>query len=297
MFHGSMVALVTPFNEEGKPCLTTLASLVEFHIENGTQAIIAAGTTGEAATMRPEERLKAIQTVVEVAKGRIAVIAGTAMAGTLDTIELTQKSMALGADAALIMTPAYIKPTQEGLYAHFSEIAKKNALPIILYNVPGRTACDLLPETAAKLSHYSNIIGIKESSGKVSRTQEIIASCGDKLDIYSGEDDLTFELMKQGAKGVISVAANVVPATMQAFCLAALNHDWEQAHLYHEKLYPLFKGLFWQSNPIPVKWALAYLGKIHNRLRLPLTPLSTDLADKLGRIVDECVANEQKLKG
>ena len=287
MFHGSMVALVTPFNEQGQLCVKTLESLIEFHIEQGTTAIVAAGTTGEAATLSIEEKLRVIEYTVKVASNRIAVIAGTALAATSHTIDLTQKAMDLGADAALIMTPAYIKPTQAGLVEHFSAIAKAAHLPIILYNVPGRTACDLLPETIETLSRISNIIGAKEASGSIERTQEIVQRCGSSLDVYSGEDALTFALMKEGAKGVISVATNVAPKQMQAMCKAALAGDWQQAKQYHQALLPLFDALFWQSNPIPVKWALAHMNLVDTGvLRLPLTSLSPEYHSKLAEIIN-----------
>lgn len=273
MFRGSMVALVTPFSE-GKVELMQLRDLVEFHISAGTRAIVAAGTTGEAGTLTSEEKLLVIKTVIEQAGERIPVIAGTAMNATADCIELTKSAMNYGAAAALIMTPAYIKPTQEGLYTHYSQIAASVAIPIILYNVPNRTACDLLPETVARLATISNIVGIKEATGQMTRLQHLLQLCEEAIDIYSGDDATAVDWLLAGAKGVISVTANVAARQMAKLCDAALDNQHETCLKLNEQLMPLHQLLFSEANPIPVKWALHKMGLINNELRLPLTPLS-----------------------
>ncbi|GGI89346.1 4-hydroxy-tetrahydrodipicolinate synthase [Legionella impletisoli] len=273
MFKGSMVALVTPFKDD-QVDVETLRELVEFHIDAGTHALVAAGTTGESGTLNHDEKLLVIKTVVEQARERIPVIAGTAMNATKACLQLTVDAMELGVDAALIMTPAYIKPTQEGLYQHYHYIAERAALPIILYNVPSRTASDLLPETVARLSEISNIIGIKEATGKLERLQAILERCDNRLDVYSGDDPTAAQWLLSGAKGVISVTANVAPKLMAKLCDAA--HDGEKAQCLriNEQLMPLHEQLFLESNPIPTKWALNKMGLIGDEIRLPLTPLS-----------------------
>ena len=273
MFSGSIVALVTPMSED-KIDIPQLRDLVEFHIDSGTHAIVAAGTTGEAGTLSHEEKLLVIKTVLDQARERIPVIAGTAANATRDCIDLTRQAMEYGAHAALIMTPAYIKPTQEGLYRHYSLIAQAAAIPIILYNVPGRTACDMLPETVARLAKISNIIGIKEATGQMPRLQQILRDCEGSLDVYSGDDETSASWMMAGAKGVISVTANVAPRLMAKMCQFALDNEPAECLRVHEKLLPLYQSLFVEANPIPAKWALSQMGKINNELRLPLTPLS-----------------------
>lgn len=273
MFRGSIVALVTPFQDD-KVDIPRLKELVEFHISEGTHAIVAAGTTGESGTLSHQEKMLVIKTVIEQARERVPVIAGTAMNATKDCIHLTQEAMECGAHAALIMTPAYIKPTQEGLYKHYSAIAHSVGMPIILYNVPGRTACDLLPETVAQLAKISNIIGIKEATGQISRLQQIQAASGGTLDIYSGDDLSACEWMLEGAKGVISVTANAAPRLMAQMCDAALDGNTTECLRINERLAPLHDVLFVEANPIPVKWALYKMGLINNELRLPLTSLS-----------------------
>ncbi|KTC65543.1 dihydrodipicolinate synthase (plasmid) [Legionella adelaidensis] len=272
MFRGSIVALVTPFHN-GAVDVPRLRELVEFHINAGTHAIVAAGTTGESGTLTYEEKLLVIKTVVDQAKERIPVIAGTAANATAACIELTKKAMECGVHAVLIMTPAYIKPTQEGLFQHYNAIAHAVPVPIILYNVPGRTACDLLPETVARLSHISNIIGIKEATGKEERLNQLLSLCP-TVDIYSGDDPTAAEWMLKGAKGVISVTANVVPKQMAKMCDAAMDGNKESCLSINEEIMPLHQLLFVESNPIPVKWAMHRLGLISNEIRLPLTILS-----------------------
>lgn len=284
MFRGSMVALVTPMaNDEVD--VPRLRELVEFHVESGTNAIVAAGTTGEAGTLNTQEKLLVIKTVIDTVRERLPVIAGTAANATRDCIELTRQAMECGAHAALIMTPAYIKPTQEGLYRHYSLIAQAVPMPIILYNVPGRTACDLLPETVARLARVSNIIGIKEATGQMARLQQLLRDCEGNLDIYSGDDETAALWMLSGAKGVISVTANVAPLLMAKLCEYALDMQQTECLKLHEKLLPLHQQIFVESNPIPAKWILSQMGKINNELRLPLTPLSQQYEAQLDAVM------------
>lgn len=284
MFRGSIVALVTPMTDD-KVDVGRLRELVEFHIQAGTQAIVAAGTTGEAGTLTHEEKLLVIKTVIAATRERVPVIAGTAANATLECIELTQQAMSYGAHAALIMTPAYIKPTQEGLYQHYSAIAHAVAIPIILYNVPQRTACDLLPETVARLSHLSNIIGIKEATGQIERLQQLLKDAEGRLDIYSGDDITAAQWMLHGAKGVISVTANVAPKQMVELCNATLHGDKANGLRINEALMPLHQALFLESNPIPTKWALHRMGLISHEIRLPLTHLSKEYQQPLDNVL------------
>ncbi len=274
MFHGSMVALVTPMHEDGSVDDGALARLVEFHIENGTDAIVAVGTSGESATLDPEEHCALVRRVVGLVHGRVPVIAGTGANSTTEAIELTRCAMEAGADACLLVTPYYNKPTQEGLYRHHKAIAEAVAIPQILYNVPGRTSVDMLPETVERLASVSNIVGIKDATGNLERGRELIARCGDRMDILSGDDATAMELILAGGKGDISVTANVAPRAMHEMCAAALAGDRERATAINETLMPLHKNLFVESNPIPVKWALYEMGLIPPGIRLPLTPLA-----------------------
>jgi len=274
MFHGSMVAIVTPMRVDGLVDYEVLRRLVEFHIEQGTNAIIAVGTTGESPTLNMEEHGEVIRVVVEQCRGRVPVIAGTGSNSTREAIELTQFAHEVRADACLLVTPYYNKPTQEGLYQHFKACAEAVPVPQILYNVPGRTAVDLLPETVARLSHIPNIVGIKEATGKLERITEIRERCGDRLEIYSGDDATARQAILLGAKGDISVTANVAPRLMHEMCAFALSGDRERATAIDVRLAPLHKHLFVEANPIPVKWALHELGLIPPGIRLPLTPLS-----------------------
>jgi 4-hydroxy-tetrahydrodipicolinate synthase len=285
MFKGSMVALVTPMKDDMVD-IESLRRLVEFHIERGTQAIIAAGTTGEAATLTDKEKQLVIKTVVEAVNERIPVIAGTAAISTKHTMELTHMATELGADAALIMTPAYIKPSQQGLLEHYQAIAHHVPLPIIMYNVPSRTAVDLLPETIERLADISNIVGIKEATASLERHQEIYNRCKDKLDIYSGDDVTGCDLMLNGAKGIISVSANVVPKLMAKLCDYALLNQEHAATEIQQRLMPLHQALFIEANPIPVKWALYKMGLINPEIRLPLTALNESHQRELEKVLD-----------
>jgi 4-hydroxy-tetrahydrodipicolinate synthase len=269
-----MVALVTPMRADGAIDYEALERLVNFHIENETDAIVAVGTTGESATLDEKEHCDVISQVVNFAADRIPVIAGTGANSTREAIELTRCAQDAGADACLLVTPYYNKPTQEGLYLHFRAVAEAVAIPQILYNVPGRTAVDMLPATVARLAEISNIVGIKEATGDLARGKEILDRCGDKLDLYSGDDATAMELILAGARGDISVTANVAPRAMHEMCAAAQRGERAEAEKINSKLMGLHKNLFLESNPIPVKWALLEMGLIPEGIRLPMTTLS-----------------------
>jgi 4-hydroxy-tetrahydrodipicolinate synthase len=281
MFSGSMVALVTPMRADGSVDSGCLRKLVDFHIDNGTDAIVAVGTTGESATLNVDEHCEVIRIVVEQVNKRVPVIAGTGANCTAEAIELTQKAKDLGVDGALLVTPYYNKPTQEGLYQHYKLIAETVDIPQILYNVPGRTACDLLPETVARLAKIDNIVGIKEATGELDRVSQIKQSCGDDFELYTGEDANTVEFISLGGVGVISVTANVAPKAMHEMCQAALNGDKEQADAINQSLALLHKDLFVEANPIPVKWCLTEMGLIPEGIRLPMTLLSEQYHQQL----------------
>lgn len=281
MFRGSMVALITPMQRDGRVDYEALQRLVEFHIDQGTDAIVAVGTTGESATLDEPEHCAVITRVVEIAAGRIPIIAGTGANSTTEAINLTRCAKRDGADACLLVTPYYNKPTQEGLYQHHRAVAEAVDIPQILYNVPGRTACDMLPETVARLAKVANIIGIKEATGDLSRLHRIRDLCGDDFKIFSGDDSTGCEMMLQGGNGVISVTTNVAPKLMHEMCEAALAGDREKAEALDKKLSGLHKALFIESNPIPVKWAMAELGLSPDGIRLPLTWLSEEARPKV----------------
>lgn len=275
MISGSIVALLTPMHRGSLEVdWDALKKLVDWHVEQGTNSIVAVGTTGESATLSVAEHAEVIRVVVEQAAGRIPVIAGTGANSTSEAIELTQAAAEAGADACLLVTPYYNKPTQEGLYLHYKAIADAVDIDQILYNVPGRTACDMLPETVLRLSEIDNIIGIKEATGDLERARQIIDSCPEDFAVYSGDDATARELMLLGGHGDISVTANVAPKLMSEMCAAALAGDAEQALALDSKLSALHSSLFVEANPIPVKWAVAELGLMANVLRLPMTPLS-----------------------
>jgi 4-hydroxy-tetrahydrodipicolinate synthase len=274
MFQGSIVALVTPMREDGTIDDDCLQTLVEFHVENRSDALVAVGTTGESATLDEEEHCHVIRRIVELSSGRIPVIAGTGANSTREAIDLTRCALDAGADACLLVTPYYNKPTQEGLYLHHRAIAEAVPIPQILYNVPGRTACDMLPETVERLSWIDNIIGIKEATGKLERAREIMDRCGERILVFSGDDATALELMLMGGTGNVSVTANVAPAEMHELCMAALAGDRATATAINDRLEILHRTLFVESNPIPVKWALHEMGLIPPGIRLPLTPLA-----------------------
>lgn len=279
MIAGSIVALVTPMLEDGSIDWKALGSLVEMHLAEGTDAIVAVGTTGESATLNVAEHCEVISSVVKQVNGKIPVIAGTGANSTWEAIELTREARELGADACLLVTPYYNKPTQEGLYLHHKQIAEAVDIPQILYNVPGRTACDMLPATVVRLSTIPNIIGIKEATGKLDRAKEILDGCSSDFLLYSGDDATAVELMLMGGKGDISVTANVAPALLARMAELALAGQAEEARALNDKLMPLHDAMFVEANPIPVKWALQQMGKIGAGIRLPLTPLSSSHHD------------------
>jgi 4-hydroxy-tetrahydrodipicolinate synthase len=274
MFHGSMVALVTPMNDDGSLDLPALRRLVDFHIENGTDVMVPVGTTGESPTLDMDEHCDVIRVTVEHVKGRVPVIAGTGANSTTEAIELTRCAQKAGADACLLVTPYYNKPTQEGLYLHHKAVAEAVPVPQILYNVPGRTACDMLPETVERLAAIPNIVGIKEATGNLDRVRDIVRRCGDKFDIYSGDDATALDAILLGARGDISVTANVAPKLMHEMCTLARAGREMEARAINDRLMGLHKNLFLEANPIPVKWALNQMGLIKGGIRLPLTPLS-----------------------
>lgn len=282
MITGSIVALVTPMLRDTLDVdRDALQRLIEWHIEQGSNALVAVGTTGESATLSVDEHSRVIAAVVELTDGRIPVIAGTGANCTREAIELTQAAKQLGADACLLVTPYYNKPTQEGLYQHFAAIAEAVAIDQILYNVPGRTACDMLPETVVRLSVFKNIVGIKEATGDLQRGQSIITQVPDNFCVYSGDDFTARELMLMGGKGNISVTANIAPKEMSDMCAAALSGDAEKALTIDQSVQALHEAMFIESNPIPVKWALSQMGLIDGALRLPLTQLSESNQVKL----------------
>lgn len=273
MFQGSMVALVSPMQEDGTIDKTSFNALIEWHIRCKTKALIIAGTTGESATLDHAEQNELIQLAVNQAAGRIPIIAGTGASSTWAAIDLSLNAKKAGATACLIVTPYYNKPTQEGLYQHYKAIAEKADLPIILYNVPGRTACDLLPETVERLAMLPQIIGIKEATGKPERIKEILSRCGNQFAVYSGDDATALASLENGARGVISVIANVVPVKMRELCEAALEGKLKHAQAINQELLGLQRTLFVEPNPIPTKWALQQMGLIPGGIRLPLTRL------------------------
>ncbi len=276
MIQGSIVALVTPMHDGGEIDKAGLQKLVEFHIQQGTDSIVAVGTTGESATLNEEEHCEVIRTVVQAAAGRIPVIAGTGANSTTEAIDLTRYAKEAGADACLLVTPYYNKPTQQGLYLHYKAVAEAVDIPQILYNVPGRTACDMLPETVVRLSSIPNIVGVKEATGDLSRVQQIRQQCGADFALYSGDDATSCEFCLLGGNGVITVTGNVAPRLMHEMVIAAVAGDRQKALAFDAKLTGLHKHLFVQANPIPVKWAVAEMGLIPRGIRLPLTWLTED---------------------
>jgi 4-hydroxy-tetrahydrodipicolinate synthase len=274
---GSMVALVTPMNVDGSIDWSSLDKLVEFHIAEGTNTIVAVGTTGESATLSVSEHLQVIERVVERVNGRISVVAGTGANSTAEAVELTKSASSVGVDACLLVVPYYNKPTQEGLFRHFSFIADAVDIPQILYNVPGRTITDMQNDIVLRLSTHQNIMGIKDATGDVARGKALIESVAEDFYVYSGDDITAPELMLVGAKGNISVTANVAPRKMAELCRRALAKEVEATRSLQTELMPLHDALFIEANPIPVKWAVSALGLMSTGIRLPLTP-PTDLS-------------------
>lgn len=280
MFAGSIVALVTPF-KDGKVDWQSLEALVEFHIEKGTHGIVACGTTGESATLSHQEHGDVIRAVIKAAKKRIPVIAGTGSNSTQEAIDLTRAAEEAGADGALLISPYYNRPTQEGIYRHYKKVASAVGIPLIVYNIPARTGSKIEPETLARLSEIKNIAGVKEATGSVDQAIDVLRLCGDRLAVYSGEDSLAFSLMALGGKGVVSTVANVTPREMSELAQACLRGDWERGRKLQLSLIPLIRAVFIETNPIPVKTALSLMGKCQADLRLPLTPMSETNLKKL----------------
>ncbi len=274
IFKGAGVAIVTPFKDNGEVNYPEFEKMIEFQIKNGTDAIIVCGTTGEAATMSEEEHMDVVKFCIDKVAGRIPVVAGTGSNCTQTAIELSKKAQEYGADAVLLVTPYYNKATQGGLYAHFGAVAKEIDIPIILYNVPSRTGCNILPETAVKLAKdFDNIVGIKDATGNISQTIKMMSLAEGSIDLYSGDDDQIVPIMSVGGIGVISVLSNVAPQQTHEICAKCLEGDYETARELQFKAYPLVKALFSEVNPIPVKTALKLIGFQPGPLRLPLTEL------------------------
>ena len=287
MIQGSMVALVTPMHADNSLDWDNLHQLLDWHLQEGTDAIVAMGTTGESATLSIAEHIQVIKCVVDHVNGQIPVIAGTGANSTEEAIELTQNAKNLGADACLLVTPYYNKPTQEGLYQHFQHIAEAVPIPQILYNVPGRTAVDMLPDTILRLAAHKHIIGVKEATGDLERIPRLIEQSPTEFFVYSGDDLTAVELMLMGGKGNISVTANIAPRKMATLCAQAIAGNATESRALHRQLLPLHKALFVESNPIPVKWALAKMGKIESGIRLPLTPLSESQHSVVASAMDD----------
>ncbi|MGR3218278.1 MAG: 4-hydroxy-tetrahydrodipicolinate synthase [Candidatus Anammoxibacter sp.] len=278
MFAGSMVALVTPFSD-GEVDYNKLAELVEYQIDNGTNGIVPCGTTGESPTLNHEEHERVISKVIEYAKGKIPIIAGTGSNSTAETLKLTKHAKEAGADGALIITPYYNKPTQDGLYLHFKAITDAVDIPVVIYNVPSRTGVSITPETVAKLSEIRTIVGIKEASGNIDQASEILSLCD--IDVLSGDDSLTLPLMAVGGKGVISVAANIVPRDVSDMVASFKNGNVDDAKQLHYKLFNLARAMFIETNPIPVKTAMKLLGRLNGDRRLPLCNMTKAHDDQL----------------
>jgi 4-hydroxy-tetrahydrodipicolinate synthase len=281
MFKGSIPALVTPMHPDGAVDYAAWDRLLDFHVAEGTDGVVVGGTTGESPTLEPQEVAELVRRAKARVAGRLAVIAGSGTNSTAKSIELSRQLAAAGADGLLTVVPYYNRPTQEGLFRHFSAIADSVNVPVILYNVPGRTACDLLPETVVRLSAHPRIAGIKEATGDLSRAEAILGHATKDFLLLSGDDPTAAELMKRGACGVISVTANVAPRAMHDMCAAAMAGRHAEAAALNEKLMPLHLAMFVEPNPIPVKWAVARLGLMGRGIRLPLTPLSERLEDEV----------------
>lgn len=286
MFTGSLVAIVTPFRN-GKVDERALAELIEWQIAEGSNGIVPCGTTGESATLSHEEHNRVIELTVEVANRRVPVIAGTGSNSTDEAVALTRHAKQAGADGALLITPYYNKPTQEGLYRHYKAVAEAVDLPLVLYNIPGRTGVNMLPATIARLSAIKTIVGVKEGSGSVQQASDVVQLCGDRLTVLAGDDSLTLPMMAVGGKGVITVTANIVPAEMANLVKTFAAGKIDESRRIHFKLSPLFAALFYETNPIPVKEALGMMGKIDPELRLPLCPMAPDTREKLVRVLKD----------
>jgi 4-hydroxy-tetrahydrodipicolinate synthase len=281
MFKGSIPALVTPMRADGSVDFQAWDRLLDFHVAEGTDAVVVGGTTGESPTLERDEVVELVRRAKARVAGRMPVIGGSGTNSTAGSVELSRALAAAGADGLLTVVPYYNKPTQEGLYRHFTAIADAVQIPVILYNVPGRTVCDMLPETVVRLSGHPRIVGIKEATGDLSRAESILGAAEPGFLLLSGDDPTAAELMKRGACGVISVTANVAPRAMHDLCVAAMAGRHADALALNERLMPLHLAMFLEANPIPVKWAVARLGLMERGIRLPLTPLSERLEDEL----------------
>ena len=286
MFKGSIVAIVTPF-KNGKVDEKSLGNLIDWHIKQGTNAIVPCGTTGESATLDYKEHFRVIKFTVEAVNKRVPVIAGTGANSTDETIIITREAKKSKADGALLVVPYYNKPTQEGLYRHYKAVAEAVKIPIVLYNVPGRTAVNMLPSTVARLAEIKNIVAIKEATGDMKQVSEVIRLCGDKITVLSGDDFTTLPLMALGGKGTISVSANVAPKLVSQMCSLWENGRFDEARAIHYRLEPLNASMFIETNPIPVKTALAMMGKIKEEFRLPLCEMSPANREKLKKALQD----------
>jgi 4-hydroxy-tetrahydrodipicolinate synthase len=286
MFNGAFSALITPFRD-GAVDVAAMREIIEWQIQSGVDGLVACGSTGESATLSHAEHEQVIRLVVEQARRRVPVLAGTGSNSTAEAIRLTAFAREVRADGALMISPYYNKPTQEGIYKHYKMVAASVDLPLIVYNIPGRTASNILPETFARMCDIRQVAGIKEASGSMDQVSDILKLCGDRLTILSGDDSATLPLMAIGAKGVIATITNVMPREMHELAAAGLAGDFERAREIHFKMLPLMRALFLETNPIPVKQACAFMGKCSNEVRMPLTPMSPAPAERLRGVMKE----------
>lgn len=285
MFHGSMTAIITPFDEQGNFDEESYRQLIEFQIENGTDVIVPCGTTGESATLNYEEHNQVIAACINQVNKRIPVVAGTGSNSTAEAIEISRHAKQLGADGLLLVSPYYNKPSQEGIYQHYKAIAESVALPQILYNVPGRTGSNVSAATTIRLAEFEQIVAIKEASGDVTQASEIIARAGDKIDVLSGDDFLALPLMACGAKGIISVSANIIPKQVKQMVVAVQENRWDDARKLHLQLLDVHQAMFIEANPVPVKTAASLMGKCRAEIRLPLVGLQPENLEKLRTVL------------
>ncbi len=286
MFNGALTALVTPFRD-GSVDEPALRDLIEWQIQSGIDGLVPCGSTGESATLSHSEHDTVIKITIEQARKRVPVVAGTGSNSTAEAIRLTAAAREMGADGALLISPYYNKPTQDGIFRHYKAIASSVDLPLIAYNIPGRTGSNIAPETFARLAEIKNVVGVKEASASMDQSSDILHSCGDKLTILSGDDALTLPLMSLGAKGVISTISNVMPREMHDLAAAALGKDFDRAREIHFQMLPVMRALFIETNPIPIKLALSLMGKCANELRMPLVPMTAGPAEKLRAAMKE----------
>ncbi|MBT8068460.1 MAG: 4-hydroxy-tetrahydrodipicolinate synthase [Gammaproteobacteria bacterium] len=295
MFKGSLVALVTPFDVNNRVDYTSLKRLIDFHVEQGTDGLVIAGTTGESATLSRSEHIELVGRAIEIARGRLPIIAGTGSNSTAQTIDLSLAVADPGIAAYLVVVPYYNKPTQEGLVQHFSAVADAVDRPVMLYNVPGRTVADMLPETVARLAKHDNIFGIKEATGDIQRLKDIQALVNSNFMLYSGDDFTLLPFIEQGGHGVVTVSGNVAPAAVSRLCRLALSGNHDEAALIDERLQPLNKLLFAESNPIPVKWAVSEMGLMGPAIRLPLTPFSEQYHEAMRSAMQNATIDQETL--